>query len=190
MGWGLSLGRREGDRDRGADQGSQDIIVGKRDEGFGRATWSWLASGCTVGISCLSKNPFFIPRIGSLRVPNVPAVTYPSIPTGTTEGKSTSAPRRHGTAAGVGMTRIPLPAAGIRAGALRTVLPVGGAGAGTAAVGTRPRGARRGRGAGAGPLRPVGSGNATTPIRRTEREPGFFSRDISHRLIYFLRLLN
>ncbi|XP_040447942.1 multiple myeloma tumor-associated protein 2 isoform X1 [Falco naumanni] len=79
---------------------------------------------------------------------------------GTTEGKPSSAPRHRGMAAGVGMTQIPLPAAGTWAGAPSTVLPVGGAGAGTAVVGTGPRGARGGRGAGAGPLRPMGSGNA------------------------------
>lgn len=113
----------------------------------------------------------FHPQNWLLAVPDVPDLAFPSIPVGTTEGKPISALRHHGTAAGGGTTGIPLPAAGIRAGAPRAIPPVGGAGAGTAAVGTRPRAARGGRGAGAGPLRPAGSGNATTPIRRTEREP-------------------
>lgn len=120
------------------------------------------------------QNPCFIPKKWLVSVPDVPELTSPSIPVGTTEGKPSSAQSHRGTVAGGGTTRILLPAAGIRAGAPRAVLPVGGAGAGMAVVATRPRAARGGRGAGAGPLRPAGSGNATTPIRRTEREMMLF----------------
>lgn len=108
--------------------------------------------------------------------------------TGTTDGRPSSAPRPRGMAAGIGTTRIPPPAAGIPAGAPRAILPVSGAGAGTAAVGTHPRGARGGRGAGAGPLHPAGPGNATTPIR-TERKLGRCFPWRSHRDCLFYKVI-
>lgn len=92
---------------------------------------------------------------------------------GTTEGKASNVPTHRDTAAGVGTTPIPLPAAGIPVGAPRVVLPDVGAGAGTVAIDTRPRDARGGRGAGAGLPHPVGLSNVTIPIRMTEMEPGF-----------------
>lgn len=116
--------------------------------------------------------------LGVLCVPTVPCF---SLPIGTNEGRPSSTRRHHGTVAGIDATRIPPAAAGIPAGAPRATLPISGAGAGTAAAGTRPRGARGGRGAGAGPLHPAGPGNATTPIR-TEEAWGLFSRESLQRL--------
>lgn len=136
------------------------------------------------------QNPFFIPLLVSqlVGVPCVPAVLLLFHPIGTTDGRPSSAPRPRGMAAGIGTTRIPPPAAGIPAGAPRAILPVSGAGAGTAAVGTHPRGARGGRGAGAGPLHPAGPGNATTPIR-TERKLGRCFPWRSHRDCLFYKVI-
>lgn len=104
------------------------------------------------------------------------------VPAGSSAGKRSSTRRHRGTGAGGGGTRNPRRAAA-------AAPAVHAAGAGTAAAITRPHGERAGREAGPAPPRPAGSGSATTPTRRTEREPGGCFRVILQGFFLFFKVM-